>query len=112
GDGRVQLVDRVQRPQAQIGGDLVVARAARVELTGQGADFGVQQSLDERMHVFVRCADRGAVGQFVGDAVEAVEQLRFFAGAQNAGAAERVPPRLAREDILGPEAVIDGKGAV
>src|SRR5258706_361626 len=112
GDRGVQLVDRAQRPEAQVRGDLVVAGAARVQLSGDRADLGVEQALDEGVHVFIRRADRGAVGELVGDAIETADELRFFTGSHDAGVTERVHPRLARGDILRPEPMIDGKAAV
>ena len=112
GDRGVQLVDRAQRPEAQVRGDLVVTGAARVQLSGDRADLGVEQALDEGVHVFIRRADRGAIGELVGDAIETAEELRFFTGSHDAGVTERVHPRLARGDILRPEPVIDGKAAV
>ena len=75
GDGGVELIDGVQRPQPQIGGNLIVARAAGVQLARDGADFVVQQALHERVDVFIGCTDRRAIGQFFGDAIEAVQQL-------------------------------------
>jgi hypothetical protein len=64
------------------------------------------------MHIFIWSADGGAVCELVGDAVEPFEQLHFFGGGQHAGAAQRVNPRLARGDILGPQTVIDRETAV
>jgi hypothetical protein len=64
------------------------------------------------MNVVVRSAHSRPVRELVGDKVEALEELRFFAGAQHAGAAEGVHPRLAGENILRPEPVIDRETAV
>ena len=83
-----------------------------MELAGDGSNFGVQQPLDQCVHVFVRRADGRAVGEFVGDAIQSFEQQRFFAGAQNARAPQGVHPCLTREDVLRPETMIDGKTAV
>ena len=48
---RDQLVDGVAHVEPQVGGDLVVARAAGVQLAGERADVFVQQALDERVEV-------------------------------------------------------------
>ena len=83
-----------------------------MQLSRDRANLGVEQALDEGVHVFIGRADRGAVGEFVGDAIEAAEELRFFTGSHHAGVTEGVHPRLARGDILRPEPMIDGKTAV
>ena len=64
------------------------------------------------MHVFVRCADGGAVGELIGYAIEAAKQLRFFIGSDNPGLTECVHPRFARGDVLRPETMIDGETAI
>ena len=83
-----------------------------MQLPRNRTDFGVEQSLDERMHVFIWSADGGAVSELVGDAVEPFEQLCFFGGGQHGGAAQGVNPCLARGDILRPKTVIDRETAV
>ena len=111
-DVAVELVDGLQRPQPEIGGDLVVAGAAGVQLAGHRADFLVQQPLDERVHVFVGSACRGPVGQPLGHAVQPLEHPPFLPRQQHAHAAESVDPRLARRDVLRPEAVVHRETAV
>jgi len=83
-----------------------------VQLAGNRTHLGVEQPLDEGVHVFVRRADGGSIGELVGNAIEAREQLRLFRGRHHTRAAQRVHPRFASEDVLWPEAMIDGKGAV
>jgi len=83
-----------------------------VQFAGDRTDFGVEQSLDQRVDVLVRRAHCGPVGEFVRDAVEAFEQLRFFGGGQHTGAAQGVYPCLAGGDVLRPETMIDGEAAV
>ena len=112
GEVGVELIDGVEGPEPQIGGHLVVAGAAGVELARRGADFFVEQALDERMDVLIGGAGRGAVGEPLGDAVEAVEQLGFLFSRQHADAAEGVNPRLAGGDVLRPEPVIHRETAV
>ena len=104
--------DRVERPQAQVGRDLIVARAARVQFAGETTDLVVEQALHERVHVFVRCGDRGAVRELIGYAIEAAQQLRFFIDSDNPCLTECVHPRFARGDVLRPETMIDGETAI
>ena len=83
-----------------------------MELAGDGADFGVEQPLDQRVDVFIGRADRGAVGELVGDAIETAEELRFFSRSHNSGPRERVNPRFARGDVLRPKTMVDREAAV
>ena len=108
GDLAVDLIDRLERPEPQIGRHLVVARAAGVELAGDRPHFGVQQALDQSMHVLVGRAHGRAIGQPLGDAVETVEQLRLLGSGHDADAAESMHPGLAGGHVLGPQPVIDG----
>ena len=64
------------------------------------------------MHVLIRRAGGGTVGEPLGDAVEPVEQLGLFFRRQHPDAAQRVDPCFARRDILGPEPVIHRQAAV
>jgi len=112
GDAGVEVIDRVERPQPQVCRDLIVARAAGVQLAGETTHLVVEQALHESVHVFVWGADRGAVGELIRYAIETAKQLRFFMGSDNSSPAERVHPRLARGDVLRPEAMIDGEAAI
>ena len=53
GDAGIEVIDRVERPQSQVGRDLIVARAAGVQLAGETTDLVVEQALHEGVHVFV-----------------------------------------------------------
>jgi len=64
------------------------------------------------VHVLVGRAHCGSIGELISDAIQTFEELSFFAGVQNACAAERMHPRFTRGDVLRPETVIDGKAAV
>jgi hypothetical protein len=108
----VELIDGVERPEPQIGGNLVVARAAGVQLAGHGAHFFIEQALDERVHVFVGGTSGRTISETIGDAIEPLLELGFFGGRHDPHAAEGVDPGLARHDVLRPEAVIDGEAAV
>ena len=58
----VQRLDRIETPQAQVGDDLVVARASGVKLSRNVAYFFVQQALDQRVDVLVRGVALAAAG--------------------------------------------------
>ena len=49
-----------------------------MQLPGDRADLGIQQTLDQRVDVFVRRAHGRAIGELIGDAIETVEELRLF----------------------------------
>jgi len=83
-----------------------------VQFARDGADFLVEQPLDEGVHVFVGRANGSAVREAIGDAVEPALELGFLRRRHDADAAEGVHPRFAREDVLRPEAMIDGEAAV
>ena len=109
---RVHLVDRVQGPKPEIGRDLVVARPPGVELPRDRPHLLVQQALDQRVDVFIGRAHGGAVRQPLRHAVQAFEQVRFLDGGEDADAAERVDPGLARRDVLRPQAVVHRQAAI
>ena len=83
-----------------------------MQFARESTNLLVEQSLDEGMDVLVRCADRGTVGELIGDAIEAGKQLRLFMGSDDPCATEGVHPRFARGDVLWPEAMIDGEAAI
>ena len=60
-DPRQRLVDRVAHPQAEVGGDLVVARPRGVEASGVGTDLLGQRGLDRHVDVLERQVDGHAV---------------------------------------------------
>ena len=83
-----------------------------MQLPRDRAHFLVQQALDQRVDVLIGRAHGGTVGQPLGDAVQALEQLRLFGGREHTHPAKGVDPGLARGHVLGPDAVIDGETAV
>src|SRR6266480_3029489 len=66
GEVRVELVDRPERPETQIGRHLVVARSARMQLAGDGTHLRVQQSLHEDVHTLVERLLYAEVGTVAG----------------------------------------------
>ena len=82
-DHRLQVLQRLDRPQRvgarehrHVGGDLVVARARRVELAADRADDLGQPPLDGHVDVLVGVEEPELVGVELGlDAIEPVEQL-------------------------------------
>ena len=83
-----------------------------MQFAGDRADFGIQESLDEGVYVFVRRADAGAIGKTLGDPVEPAQELRFFLSRYNSCLTQCVHPRFARGDVLRPQPMIDGKAAI
>jgi hypothetical protein len=62
GEAGVDGVDGVAHPQPEVGGDLVVARARRVQASGSGADQMLQPALDVHVDVFERPLERELAG--------------------------------------------------
>src|SRR6266571_4449831 len=112
GEVRVELVDRPQGPEPQVGGHLVVARPASVQLAGYGTVLRIQQSLHQGVHVLVRGTHGGTIGEPLRHTVEALEQLGLLAGGEHSDPAEGVDPGLARGDVLGPEPVVHRQAAI
>ena len=57
-----QAVDRVAHPQAEVGGDLVVAAACGVQAAAGLADAIGEAGLDVHVNVFERGVEREAAG--------------------------------------------------
>ncbi len=108
----VELLADVDRPEPRGRRDLIVATPARMQLGRDVADLGVQQPIDERVHVLVGRLRRLARFDSRGDGIQAaLDRLALFE-RQHAGAPERYRPRLREPDIVRPEAEIDADGAV
>ncbi len=129
-------VDGVADEEAHVGGDLLVAAAAGVELEGEGADFFGEFELDEVVDVFGLWGggdDGGAnlgVGGFVVDlaaggadavgpvegafayAVEAVEGLLEFILGEDIGGGDGAGVGLGGGDLVGQEAPVEGEAAL
>ena len=129
-------VDGLADEEAHVGGDLLVAAAAGVELEGEGADFFGEFELDVVVDVFgLRgggddgCADL-LVGGFVvdlagggGDAVgpvegalgyagEAGEGLVEFFGREDAGGGDGLGVGFASGDFVREQAPVEGEAAL
>ena len=108
GEPGVDALARGARPQAEIGRDLVVARARGVEAPGGFADDLLQPRFDGHVDVFEREVDGDAVrGKFFGDLGEAAVDLDRIVGADDSGGAEHRGVRAAGRDILFPQALVD-----
>ena len=78
----IEVVDRPARPQPQVGGDLVVPRAARVESTGQRPDLLGQRRLDVHVDVFERRVPRQPTrGDVAGQCGQPVDEGLRLLGA-------------------------------
>ncbi len=108
----VDLPDRLQRPQPEIGGHLVVARATRVELAGDLAHLLVQQTLHQGVHVLVRRARCRSVGEALSHPVQPGQERHLLVGLQHAGAPQRQHPGPRRAHVLRPEPVVHRQAAV
>ena len=88
--GDVELVDRPARPEPQVGGDLVVARAAGVEPPGERPDLLGQRRLDVHVDVLERPVPREpARGDVLGQRLQAVDQRLDVVGASGCPARPR-----------------------
>ncbi len=108
----VQFVDGVAHPQAQVGGHLIVARAAGVEFPRERPHFLVQQPLHQGVHVLVGRAHRGTIGEAFADPLQSRQQRSLLVGRQHVGQAQGHHPHPGDADVLGPQSAVDGETAV
>ncbi len=99
------LLNAVPDVEAQVGGDLLVAAAAGVQLEAQRANALKQIQLDKMMNVFGGCmiAHRslaGFGGVVDGDCIERIAELCAFALGQDSGCAQGSSMRLAGGYLL------------
>ena len=104
------VVDGAARPEAQVGGDLIVAAAACVELFAQLAHAGDEARLDPAMDVFVLAAfgEGGARvgGDFGEKFVEGGEECGEFVFGEHASAMNGASLRDGTFDIFARELVV------
>ena len=93
--------------QGEVGGDLVVAGAARVQLAANRADDLGQPALDRHVDVLVVGAELELARLELGrDRVEAVEQGRELRVVDDAGAVQPGYVRAGARHVLGPEPAV------
>ena len=112
------VVDGVADEETHVGGDLLVAAAAGVELEGEGADLFGEFELDEVVDVFgLRvggddgCASFGlCLATSVGRALR--HRAEEFVAGEDAGGLRWRGRGLAGFDLVGEEAPVEGEGAL
>ena len=66
----------------------------------------MEQPVDERMHVFVRCVGYGAGRNLLADLVETADEARTLAGGEHLSAHQRSGPGLRELYVTWPQAKI------
>ena len=98
---RVDLVDRVANPKPQIGGDLVVAAAGRVQFAAHVAQPVDQGPLDVHVDVFQFGAElEGALLNFLADFLQALLNLAALVGGDQADGGQHLGMGDRADDIL------------
>ena len=107
--GRLQQGQSPSQIQTKIEGDLLVARATRVQPPAGLADALDELALDERVDVLVRGpVELRRIGTHrFAQIVQRRDDLRHFVRRQHARRRQRLGPRLAAGDIVVDEAAID-----
>jgi hypothetical protein len=91
-----------------VGRDLVVARASRVELSADGPDDLDQAPLDRHVDVLVLERDgEGVVLDLAADLLEAALDLREVLGADDLAAREHARMRERLRDVIGRQAPVE-----
>src|SRR5262245_54585582 len=110
-DRLADRVDLAAEPEPHVERDLVVPRAAGVELAAHGADLFDEAALDVHVDVFeldaVREDARLELLPHLGEAAEDRLELRL---GEDAALGQRARPGLAPLDVLGPEPVVERQG--
>ena len=109
---RAAELDRAQRVRLDdhrdVGRDLVVARAAGVELAGQRPDLGLEQALDRHVDVLVGLLEfEPALADPGPDPFEAGVELLELLGAEDADLLEGAGVRLRLVDVVGGQAPVE-----
>ena len=101
-------VDRVAHPEAEIDGDLVVARARGVQPPGRRADDLGQAAFDVHMDVFERARERKrSCLDFASDLGETLGDRLGVGGFDDALGGEHGEMGLGRRDILGGQLAVE-----
>ena len=100
-EARQRGLDDVLDVEARIGGDLVVAGAARVEFAAEGADEFDQPPLDVEVDVLQLGAERErAVRKLGANGLQTADDGLLFLGSQDMGAGKGARPRNGAGDVI------------
>ncbi len=111
GDFAEDHVDFVAQPQADVGGDLVVAAASGVQLLADDADAVGQTRLDVHVHVFqVHAPVEGAGLDLALDVLQVVDDLVALGIGQHAGLGEHGGVGDGAHDVVAVEALVELDG--
>ena len=111
GDFAEDQVDFVTQPQADVGGDLVVARAAGVQLLAGHSDAVGQACFDVHVHVFqVNAPVEGAGFDFALDVFQIGDDLVTLIGVQHAGFFQHRRMGDRTHDVVAVEALVELDG--
>src|SRR5690606_10959072 len=111
GDFAEDGVDLVAQPEADVGGDLVVARAAGVQLLAGDADAVGQARLDIHVHVFQIDAPVEGTGFDLGrDVLQIGDDLVALIAAQHAGLFQHGGVGDGAHDVVAVEALVELDG--
>ena len=106
--GRDRFFALPARPEPQVGRDLIVARAARVQLTADGADKGAQPRLYVHVYVFFFAIPEELTAlDFASNLLQTRNDRQRFAVAEHAGARQTFGVRERPCDVLAPQLPID-----
>ena len=106
---RVEVAEHVPEVEALVEGDLVVARAAGVQLPAHGARDLDEAALDVHVDVFELPAEGEAAAlELRAHGLEALVDGRALRGVDQPRALERARPRGAAADVVGPEPPVEG----
>ena len=106
---RVDPLARGARPQAEIGRDLIVARARGVEASGGFTDQFLEPRFDGHVDVFEREVDGDAIGgKFIRDLRQPTVDDDGVIGTDDARGTKHRGVRAAGRDIFFPQTLVDG----
>ncbi len=110
-DPAVDPVERIARPELDVGGDLVVAAPRRVELAADVADPVDQRGLDVHVDIFPLQSERERPRDDLGpDFGQSPHNLLAFIGGEESDVGEHLGMRDRAPDVVLEEPTIKGDG--
>ena len=104
----VEPVDRATRPQSQVRGDLIVARATRLQLPGHGADPLGERRLEVEVDVLeLGIPGHRPIGDGRGQALQPADQLPDLGIGQQPGPPQGVDMGDRSRDVVGRELTVE-----